>query len=85
MAKKHTLRWLPLDDVQAVVDIPFIVEEGGRIVFSYPAGLAFGVLELNGVQVTGYFLPDDDETEFSLRPWILETENDSTNEQVKGD
>ncbi len=74
----HTLRWIPLDaTVQKPVDIAF-QEADGRLYFSYADGLTFGYLELDDVQITNYFLPEDTVTIHTLRPWMLITNEEGT-------
>ena len=78
----HTLKWIPLDpNVQTPLDITF-QEADGRVYFTYPEGLSFGHLELDGVQVTGYMLPEADGMIHTLRPWMLTNDAGNRNKDL---
>jgi hypothetical protein len=53
------------------MDIPFALDETGRIIFTLPEGLEFGQIELDGLPVTGYFTPADPDFEWQLRPYLI--------------
>ncbi len=69
----NKLVWVPVENADRQ-DIPFalIVDGGGKMVYKLPSSLAFGHLELNGTDVTGYFKPEDDDAEYVVRPWMVE-------------
>ncbi len=53
--------------------IPYsFLDDGGKMVYKLPSTLTFGHLELNGVDITGYFKPEDDDAEYICRPWMVE-------------
>ena len=66
------LIWVPLENAERE-NIPFevIPDSGGKLVYQLPSTLTFGHLELNGTDITGYFKPNDDDTEYVCRPWML--------------
>ena len=69
----NKLVWVPVENADRQ-DIPFnlVVDGGGKMVYRLPSSLAFGHLELNGVDITGYFKPEDDDAEYVCRPWMVE-------------
>ena len=72
MEKNYTLVWVPVENAERE-DIPFsVIPESGRLVYKLPSTLVFGHLELNGVDITGYFQPEDDSAEYICRPWMTE-------------
>ena len=68
------LTWVPMEKADKV-SIPFelIPDGNGKFVYKLPSTLTFGHLELDGVDVTGYFKPDDDDTIYVVRPWRVES------------
>jgi hypothetical protein len=68
--KKIKLVWVPVEKADKET-IPFEVLEGGRLTYKLPSTLAFGHLEFNGVDITGYFSPADDDAEYVVRPWMI--------------
>ncbi|KKM27337.1 hypothetical protein LCGC14_1575800 [marine sediment metagenome] len=70
----NKLVWVPVENADRQ-NIPFelIPEGGGKMTYKLPSTLAFGHLELNGTDVTGYFKPNDDDSEYVVRPWMVET------------
>ncbi|KKL49464.1 hypothetical protein LCGC14_2315280 [marine sediment metagenome] len=70
----NKLIWVPLENADREV-IPFelIPDGGGKMTYKLPSTLAFGHLELNGTDVTGYFKPEDDDAEYVCRPWMVAT------------
>ncbi len=70
--KKIKLVWVPVEKADKQ-SIPFEIlpEGGGKIIYKLPATLPFGHLELNGVDITGYFSPADDDADYICRPWMI--------------
>ena len=54
-------------------NVPYTVlpDGGGKLIYKLPSTLTFGHLELNGVDITGYFDPADDDAEYVVRPWMI--------------
>ncbi len=69
----NKLIWVPLENADRV-NIPFelIPEGNGKMIYQLPSALTFGHLELNGTDITGYFSPEDDDTFYVCRPWMVE-------------
>ncbi len=81
----NKLIWVPLENADRV-DIPFelIPDGGGKMIYHLPSTLTFGHLELNGTDITGYFKPEDDDSFYVCRPWMLapaSTETPETEEE----
>lgn len=75
----YKLVWVPVEKAKRE-NIPFSIDDG-KIVYMLPSTLTFGHLELNGVEVTGYFKPEDDDTQYVCRPWrVAEVTAPETNE-----
>lgn len=71
MEKEYTLVWVPVENAKRQ-DIPFsFLGDTGRLVYKLPSTLTFGHLELNGINITGYFKPADDDMEYICRPWMV--------------
>lgn len=70
----NKLTWVPVENAKREA-IPFelIPDGGGKMSYRLPSTLTFGHLELNGTDVTGYFKPDDDDAEYVIRPWMVES------------
>ena len=73
MERKYTLVWCPVEKAKRE-NIPFALLEGsgGKLIYKLPSTLTFGHLELNGIDITGYFKPLDDDAEYICRPWMVE-------------
>lgn len=69
--KKFELIWVPLENADPSPVAFRLDAESGRLIYKLPANLPFGHLEVDGIDVTGYFQPFDDEVEFVLRPWLV--------------
>ncbi len=64
---EYKLVWVSLGNADPT-SIPFRVdEETGRVYYALPSDLGFGYLAINGVNISGYFKPNDDSMEYSIR------------------
>lgn len=70
--KKYKLVWVPVESADRQKIEFSILEDSGKLVYKLPSTLTFGHLELNGIDITGYFKPEDDESEYICRPWMVE-------------
>ena len=73
MAQKNIkLVWIAVENADRET-IPYtaLPDGGGKLVYKLPSKLTFGHLELNGVDITGYFDPADDDAEYIVRPWMV--------------
>ena len=69
--KKYRLEWVPMEKASRT-QVPFAIDKATKkLVYRLPSTLTFGHLEFNGIDITGYFSPEDDETEYTLRPWMF--------------
>ncbi len=54
--------------------VPYTLDKvTGRLIYYLPSNLPFGHLEFNGIDISGYFKPPDDDIEYSVRPWMFES------------
>lgn len=71
-SKQYTLVWVPTEKAERS-NIPYRLDKKtGKLVYNLPSDLPFGHLEFQGVDISGYFKPMDDDIEYSCRPWMFE-------------
>ena len=70
--KQLKLVWVPAGKAKRT-DIPFTISKAtGRMEYNLPADLSFGHVEFQGVNISGYFQPSDDEFVYTTRPWAFD-------------
>lgn len=71
--KKYKLEWCPVEKADRS-QVPYTLDSvTGRLIYYLPSSLPFGHLEFNGIDISGYFKPPDDDIEYSCRPWKFES------------
>lgn len=66
------------------IQVPYTLDRSSlKLVYRLDPGLPFGHLELNGVKISGYFQPDDGDTEYTCRHWMFEEEPEEPLEEPK--
>ena len=72
MTETYKLFWVPVGKAKRAA-VPYRLDsKTGKLVYSLSPKLPFGFLEFQGVNISGYFKPDDDESEYSIRPWMFD-------------
>ena len=76
--KKYLLEWVPLGEDRRI-QVPYTLSRAsGKLVYSLDPDLPFGRLLLNDVDITGYFKPDDGDTEYTCRPRMFTSKPEET-------